>query len=233
MDKYYYARVSSKDQNLKRQINVFKEIGAKDEEIFKEEVSGKNIKDRTVMNNILKNMGVGDTLIVKELDRLGRNLKDIKEIYELMKKKKCYIRVLENEILSTYNKSEIENDLIQPIIIHLLGYISEAERKKIKQRQEEGIRAMKVCKITGKKIGKKNKPMGRPSILDDVPKRSIDLIKKWIDKDIKLNECIALTKISRATLYRIKPKVIEQLKKTKEIEYKKEHGAATPLFKSE
>lgn len=230
MDKYYYARVSSRDQNLQRQINVFKEIGAKDEEIYKEEVSGKNIKDRIVMNDILKNMGVGDTLIVKELDRLGRNLKDIKSIYELLRKKKCYIKVLENDILSTYGKSEVENDLIQPIIIHLLGYISEAERKKIKQRQEEGIRAMKVCKITGKRIGKKNKPMGRPPVLDDIPKRSVDIIKKWIDKEIKLNECISLTKISRATLYRIKPKIVEQLKKESEKEYKKEHGECTKIF---
>ena len=78
--KYYYARVSTKEQKLDRQIDIFKKMGATDRLIFSEKQSGKNFEDRTVWQELLTWIMPGDTIVVKNFDRLGRNKKEVKEV---------------------------------------------------------------------------------------------------------------------------------------------------------
>ena len=76
-------------------------------------------------------MIIGDIIVIKELDRLGRNNAEIKETFILLKNKGVYLEFLDQPLLNTTNKSQIEIELVQPIILHLLGYFAEKEREKI------------------------------------------------------------------------------------------------------
>ena len=130
---YGYIRVSSKKQNEDRQLSALKEKGISIENIFIDKESGKDF-NRTAWKNLMAKLIVGDTIIIKELDRMGRNNKELKENFELIKNKGCYLEFLENPLLSTKNKSQVEIELIQPLILHLLGYFAEKERIKILDR---------------------------------------------------------------------------------------------------
>ncbi len=90
------------------------------------------------------------------------------------------------------------------MLLHLLGYIAEKEREKILKRQREGIEAMEI-NDKGKKVSKRTKrETGRPSKVDDMTKEQNRHMDAWLSKSIKLSDCIKLTELSRATLYRIK-----------------------------
>ena len=201
--KYGYVRVSTREQNEQRQLKAMKDNGVSANHIYTDKVSGKSM-DRPAWNELLVKVVAGDTIVVKELDRLGRNLKQIKETYELMGKKKVHLQILDNDILSTANKSKIEIDLLQPMLIHLLGYIAEKEREKLLKRQREGIEAMEINE-KGKKVSTRTrKETGRPSKRDALTKDQERHIDAWMSKSIKLADCIKLTELSKATLYRIK-----------------------------
>ena len=201
--KYGYVRVSTREQNEERQLKSLKEIGVSVSYIYTDKISGKSM-DRPGWNELLVKVVAGDTIVVKELDRLGRNLKQIKDTYELLAKKNVHLQILDNEILSTANKSKVEIELLQPMLIHLLGYIAEKEREKLLKRQREGIEAMDI-NDKGKKVSKKTRrETGRPSKRDALTKDQERHIDAWINKSIKLADCIKLTDLSKATLYRIK-----------------------------
>ena len=111
---------------------------------------------------------------------------------------------IEQPILNTANKSELEMELLHPIILHLLGYFAEKERVKIRQRQREAYNVLETDK-KGRKISrKKGKVVGRPNKIENLTTEQKRYIKAWIDKSIKLRDCIKLTGLSSATLYRIK-----------------------------
>jgi len=201
--KYGYVRVSTREQNEERQIKALRDHGVTESHIYTDKISGKSM-DRPAWNELLIKVVAGDTIVVKELDRLGRNLKQIKDTYELLGKKKVHLEILDNEVLSTANKNEIEIDLLQPMLIHLLGYIAEKEREKLLKRQREGIEAMEI-NDKGKKVSKRTRrETGRPSKRDALTKDQERHIDAWIGKSIKLSDCIKLTELSKATLYRIK-----------------------------
>jgi DNA invertase Pin-like site-specific DNA recombinase len=201
--KYGYVRVSTREQNEDRQINALKDSGVSASHIYTDKISGKSM-DRPAWNKLLVKVVAGDTIVVKELDRLGRNLKQIKETYELLGKKKVHLQILDNDILSTANKSKVEIELLQPMLLHLLGYIAEKEREKLLKRQREGIEAMEI-NDKGKKVSKRTRrETGRPSKRDALTKDQERHIDAWISKSIKLADCIKLTELSKATLYRIK-----------------------------
>ena len=201
--KYGYVRVSTREQNEDRQINALKDSGVSASHIYTDKISGKSM-DRPAWNKLLVKVVAGDTIVVKELDRLGRNLKQIKETYELLGKKKVHLQILDNDILSTANKSKVEIELLQPMLLHLLGSIAEKEREKLLKRQREGIEAMEI-NDKGKKVSKRTRrETGRPSKRDALTKDQERHIDAWISKSIKLADCIKLTELSKATLYRIK-----------------------------
>jgi len=143
MRNFFYARVSSKDQSLERQISAAKKIGIDDEYIFIERASGKDFK-RPEYQLLKRMLRSGDVLYIKSLDRLGRNKQMIlDEWQELIKVKKIDIVVLDMPLLNTTKYKDLNGieTLISDLILQLLSYMAEDERKRIKERQEEGIRA--------------------------------------------------------------------------------------------
>ncbi len=154
MRSFFYARVSSKDQSLERQINAAKEMKIEDDYIFIEKASGKDFKrpEYQLMKRMLRE---NDILYVKSLDRLGRNKQMIlDEWQELIKIKKINIVVLDMPLLDTRKYKDMNGleNLISDLILQLLSYMAEDERKRIKERQEEGI---KIAISKGVKFGRK------------------------------------------------------------------------------
>ncbi len=158
MRSFFYARVSSKDQTLERQIIEAKKLGIKDEYIFLEVASGKDFK-RPEYQLLKRMLREGDILYIKSLDRLGRNKQMILDEWnELVRIRKIDIVILDMPLLDTTkykNMNGLEN-LISDIILQLLSYMAEDERSRIKERQKEGIKA---ALDKGVKFGrKKNRP---------------------------------------------------------------------------
>ena len=201
--KYGYVRVSTREQNEERQLKALREHGVGASHIYIDKISGKSM-DRPAWHKLLVKIAAGDTIVVKELDRLGRNLKQIKETYELLGKKKVHLQILDNEILSTANKSKVEIELLQPMLLHLLGYIAEKEREKLLKRQREGIEAMEINEKDKRVSRKTRRETGRPSKRDSLTKDQERHIDAWLSKSITLSACIKLTDLSKATLCRVK-----------------------------
>ncbi|MDR3540929.1 MAG: recombinase family protein [Desulfosporosinus sp.] len=154
MRKFFYARVSSKDQSPERQIITAKEIGIEDDYIFIEKASGKDFKrpEYQLMKRMFRE---GDILYVKSLDRLGRNKQMIlDEWQELVRVKKVNMVVMDMPLLDTTKYKDMNGleNLISDLILQLLSYMAEDERKRIKERQEEGIR---IAINNGVKFGRK------------------------------------------------------------------------------
>lgn len=209
MNKLYgYARVSSKEQNLDRQIGVLEQYGINNRDIIKDKASGKNFNRQgyiTLKDNLLRS---GDTLVIKELDRLGRDMAQIKEEWQELLKRGVDIVVLDTPILNTSNKSDLEKNLISNIVFELLSYMAEKERLKIHQRQAEGIKALKA-KNGGKGIG-------RPSIslytLTKEQKKILgDNYKKWTNKEITAVAFMDMLGLKKDTFYKIMTQAKEKL----------------------
>ena len=154
-----YCRVSSKDQNLDRQIEAMRLQGIDERDIFAEKQSGKDTA-RPQYQALRATLRAGDTLVIHALDRLGRNYDDIKNEWQYITKEvKAHIRVLDMPILDTTNaQTDLIGRVIVDVVLDLLGFVAETERAKIKERQAQGI---KLAKEKGKfKKSKIQAPQG-------------------------------------------------------------------------
>lgn len=167
--KFYYARVSSKEQKLDRQIDIFKQMGATDREIFAEKKSGKNFEDREAWQELMnKWIQEGDTIVVKNFDRLGRNMKEVKDVMISLAKRKIYIESIDQAYLNSFLKGKMLEltegndglfqsfgDIIQELLYDFMLNIDLAkaqwERQEIARRRDEGIRS---AKLRGVKFGR-------------------------------------------------------------------------------
>ena len=192
---YYYARVSSKGQNLDRQIEKFKKLGADDRDIITEKKSGKNIEDReaykAMRNQLLRN---GDTLIIASLDRLGRNKSNIKEELEFFKSNNIRVKVLDipTTMIDFPQGQEWVLDMVNNILIEVLGSIAEQERETIKKRQAEGIAAAKK---------KGTVKFGRPKATK--PNNWDEVIIQWKNKEITAVKAMELLNLTKNTFYKL------------------------------
>lgn len=189
---YGYARVSSKEQNLDRQIKALENYGVDTRDIISDKQSGKNF-DREgylTLKNIL--LRPKDTLVITELDRLGRNMSMIKDEWNDLQKKQISIVVLDNPILNTKGKNDLEKNLISNLVFELLAYLAEKEREKIKKRQQEGIEALKI-RNGGKGIG-------RPAI--EKPENWNEVYNMWREKEITAVEAMKLLNLKKNTFYK-------------------------------
>ncbi|MDG6122966.1 recombinase family protein [Lactococcus formosensis] len=146
MSKIGYARVSSKEQNLDRQLEALQSVS----KVFSDKASGQST-ERPQLQAMLDYLREGDIVIVTELDRLGRNNKDLTEIMNAIKQKGATLEVLN---LPSMNGIEDENlrRLINNLVVELYKYQAESERKRIKERQAQGIElAKKKGRFTGRK----------------------------------------------------------------------------------
>ena len=160
---YGYIRVSSRDQNEDRQRIAMHEAGVPERCIFMDKQSGKNF-ERPGYRRLLKKLKPGDTLIIKSIDRLGRNYDEILEQWRLItKEKQAAIAVLDMPLLDTRQGRDLTGTLIADIVLQLLSYVAQTEREFILQRQAEGIAA---AKKRGVHFGRK--PMERPAAFENV-----------------------------------------------------------------
>lgn len=142
--KYGYARVSSKDQREDRQINALIEYGIEEHNIFVDKQSGKDF-NREEYQTLLKLIQKGDVIVIKSLDRLGRNYREmIRQWQYITQDIDADIVVLDMELLDTTRHKDLIGTLISEIVLQLLSYVAESERVSIKQRQAEGILAAKA-----------------------------------------------------------------------------------------
>ena len=205
--KYGYLRVSTNTQDETRQREALKKYGVLEENIYLDKASGKNFIDRTEWQKLLVKVIIGDIIVIKELDRLGRNNAEIKETFILLKNKGVYLEFLDQPLLNTTNKSQIEIELVQPIILHLLGYFAEKEREKIRIRQKEAYDSLEKDS-KGRKISrKKNKVVGRPNKIEKILQDNSEIIKLWIEKKITTKKTLEILNISRSSLFRIKNEI--------------------------
>ena len=190
---FYYARVSSKEQNLDRQIEAFKNLGADEREIICDKESGKNLERtgyQALKTTMLRN---GDTLIVKSLDRLSRNKADIKNELQYFKDNNIRLKVIDlpTTMMDLPKGQEWVFEMVNTILIEVLGTIAEQERQTIRQRQREGIDAAKA----------KGKHLGRPKLI--LPDNWDDVISDWKDKKITARKAMEELGISKSTFYKL------------------------------
>ena len=139
---YGYVRVSTKDQNEDRQIIALHEFGV--DKLYLEKQSGKDF-NRPHYQMLLRKLKPDDVLVVKSIDRLGRNYEEILEQWRIItKEKKAAIVVLDMPLLDTRQSRDLVGTLIADIVLQLLSYVAQTEREFIKQRQKEGIAAAKA-----------------------------------------------------------------------------------------
>ena len=190
---YYYARVSSKEQNLDRQIAAFLSLDAEERDIITDKESGKNL-DRAgyqaLKNAMLRR---GDTLVIKSLDRLSRNKADIKNELQYFKDNGIRLKVIDlpTTMMELPEGQEWVFEMVNNILIEFLGTIAEQERTTIRQRQAEGIAAAKA----------KGKKLGRPAVA--VPENWDDVYASWKNGEITAKEAMKRTGLKRTSFYKI------------------------------
>ena len=184
-----YARVSSKEQNEKRQLEAFKEFNIDERDIYIDKQSGKDFNRNQY--NILKNvLRENDVLVIKSIDRLGRNYNIIiDEWKDITKNIKADIVVIDMPLLDTRKNKDLLGTFISDLILQILSYVAEQERTFIKQRQKEGIAS---AKSNGVKFG-------RPKI--EKPDNFDIVVSQWKNKEIKTKEALELLDLKPNTFY--------------------------------
>ena len=186
---YGYARVSTKEQREDRQITALREYGIKDYNIFVDKQSGKDFirQEYQILMQIIKE---GDVIVIKSLDRLGRNYREmIKQWQYITQDIKADIVVLDMELLNTTRHKDLLGTLISEIVLQLLSYVAESERVSIMQRQAEGIAAAKARGVR----------FGRPKQYD--AESYIDIYKKYRKREISFEEAIEYIGCSKCCFY--------------------------------
>lgn len=175
MSTYAYGRVSAKDQNLQRQLTAFYEFGIESNRIYADKKSGKDF-ERSAYKKLMKRLRAGDLLVIKSIDRLGRNYNQIIEEWNTITNTVgADILVLDMPLLDTRTKAEtLVGKFISDIVLQVLSFVAENERENIKARQAEGIRA---AKLKGVKFGRPERVYSEEflSAADDYIKKRISL----------------------------------------------------------
>ncbi len=184
-----YARVSSKEQNEERQIVAFKNYGIDERDIYIDKQSGKDF-DREQYNILKHILRENDILVIKSIDRLGRNYNMIiDEWKDITKNIKADIVVIDMPLLDTTKNKDLLGTFISDLILQILSYVAEQERTFIKQRQKEGI-------STAMNKGIK---FGRPTI--EKPQNYDIVVSKWKNKEIRTKEAIEQLGLKPSTFY--------------------------------
>ena len=187
---YGYARVSTKEQNEQRQIVALEEFGLDRKQIFTDKQSGKDF-ERTNYRKLVRRLKEGDTLVVKSIDRLGRNYEEILEQWRIITKDKgAAIVVLDMPLLDTRRNRDLTGTLIADIVLQLLSYVAQTEREFIRQRQAEGIA---VAKAQGVRFG-------RPPLAQ--PKEFPAVHQAWLKKEISAREAARRLSVTHKTFLR-------------------------------
>lgn len=200
-----YARVSSRSQNLARQLEALHQY-VSDDMIVTDKASGKDF-DRIGYQSLKVGIGKltsGDTLYIKSLDRLGRNKEETKKELEYFKSIGVRVKIIDipSSMVDIQKGQEWILDMINNILIEVLTSIAENERQTIRQRQAEGIAAMPTDKATGKKKSiKTGQAIGRPSI--SFPSNWNDFYDQWKSGNLTATEAMQKMNLKRNTFYKL------------------------------
>lgn len=196
---YAYIRVSTKNQNIDRQYEEIKKLNIDDKYIYIDKESGKDF-DRTNYQRLIKRIKKDDLLIIKSIDRLGRNYEMIIEEWaKITKVIEADIKVLDMPLLDTrIEGNNLVGKFISDIVLQVLSFVAENERNNIRQRQAEGIR---IAKEKGVKFG-------RPKVI--LPINANEILNDYLNHKITYIKAIELLNISKSTFF----KIIRNIKRT-------------------
>lgn len=191
MNQFGYLRVSTKDQNEDRQLIALEPFHIPLKNIYMDKMSGKNF-NRPAYHRMLKRMKKGDLLVIKSIDRLGRNYEEIIEQWRIITKEKFVdIIVLDMPLLDTQNQGrDLTGTFIADLVLQILSYVAQTERENTRQRQAEGIEAAK----------KKGIRFGRPK--KEIPEAFYQVRKLWEEKKINSRSAAAQLGVSQDTFLR-------------------------------
>lgn len=189
---YGYIRVSTSQQNIDRQLDELLKFGLKIENIFIDYQSGKDF-ERAEYQKLKHMLTEGDLVIIKSIDRLGRNYKSIIEEWShLTKVIGCDVFVTDMPLLDTRTSAEnLVGTFISDIVLQILSFVAETERQNIRERQAEGIR---IAKEKGKNLGRPKKPL---------PENAATVIDAYKNKELPLQAAIETLGISRSSFYKL------------------------------
>lgn len=190
MTVFAYARVSAQDQNIARQLDAFHNYGVDDRYIFTDKKSGKDF-ERENYKKLMRRLKKGDLLVIKSIDRLGRNYDSIiQEWKHITNEINADILVLDMPLLDTRTKADnLVGKFISDIVLQVLSFVAENERANIRQRQREGI-------ISAKNRGVQ---FGRPQ--KSYSEEFINAVRNFNNKIISLSQALNITKLKRCNFY--------------------------------
>lgn len=191
MEKYGYIRVSSKDQNPERQFLAMQEQQIEKNKIYMDQISGQSFL-RPEYGKLLKRLKKGDVIIIKSIDRLGRNYSEILEQWrKITKEIGADIQVIDMPLLNTSSSPEdLTGVFISDLVLQILAYVAETERAFIRQRQAEGIAA---AKLKGVRFG---------CMKMEMPEEFEKYYQMWSEGKISLRKAADALQINHVTFYR-------------------------------
>jgi len=187
MQMYAYIRVSTREQNEERQVIAMRDFGIAERNMVIEKQSGKDF-ERQLYRKLIKKLKPEDTLVVKSIDRLGRNYEEILEQWRhITKDIQANIVVLDMPLLDTRKGRDLTGELISDIVLQLLSYVAQTEREFIRQRQAEGIAA---AKARGVHFGRQ--PIPRPPEFEQIYQR-------WLNGELSARKAAAILNTTHQT----------------------------------
>lgn len=188
-DTYGYARVSTKEQKEDRQLLALWEMKVPRKNIYTDRQSGKDF-NRPMYRRLLKRLKEDDLLYIQSIDRLGRNYEEILEQWRVLtREKKVDIVVLDMPLLDTRRGKDLMGTFLSDVVLQVLSFVAENERKNIRERQKEGIEAAKVRGVQ----------FGRPK--RDLPDNFVQICRKWKKGEIIGREAAKLCGMPLTTFY--------------------------------
>lgn len=192
-----YARVSSIDQNLERQIDNLKTFGV--EKIFTEKQSGKSVENRPVFQEALNFVRMGDRFVVESIDRLGRNYDEVINTVNYLKDKEVQLMITSLPMMNEVIGNPLLDKFMKDLIIQILAMVSEHERNESKRRQAQGI------KVAKEKGVYKGRPLLYSPNAKDPQKRIIYYrVVEMLKEGQSISKIAKEVNITRQTVYRIK-----------------------------
>lgn len=186
---YGYIRVSTREQNIERQLISLTEAGVDRKNIYVDKQSGKDFQ-RPAYKKMLRRLKENDLLVIKSIDRLGRNYQEIMEQWQLLtRERRVDIRILDMPLLDTTKTKDLLGTFISEVVLQILSFVAENERDNIRQRQAEGIAAAKARGVQ----------FGRPLI--PMPDNFPELYRNWEMGKISIQEFASSCNMSRSTMY--------------------------------
>ena len=192
-----YARVSSIDQKLERQLENLKAFGA--EKIFTEKQSGKSIENRPIFQEALSFLRMGDRFVVESIDRLGRNYDEIIETVNYLKEKDVQLMITSLPMMNEVISNPLLDKFMKDLIVQILAMVSEQERNESKRRQAQGIQVAKEKGVY------KGRPLLYSPNAKDPQKRVIyHRVVEMLEEGQAISKIAKEVNITRQTVYRIK-----------------------------